>query len=186
MQKKKKGDTALGIAAGANSFSHPTSMSHPSPPSICFFVSSFLCFFSFPPSPLPRSWSKESADTSAAARPPLSALFYFSWGGVGGVGMRPGMENKRDRGRDRECRETTLSFLPPFCLSSLTSTPCPLLSHRADLHPSPSFPFNSPFFRPSYLRLPFALEITHAHALAQRTHAQRWYRRRAVDGKITY
>lgn len=54
---------------------------------LCFFLF-FYFFLSFSLSRLPRSWSKESADTSAAARPPLSALFYssFKGGRVGGGG----------------------------------------------------------------------------------------------------
>lgn len=81
-----------------------------------FYISSLSLL-----SPLPRSWSKESADTSAAARPPLSALFYFSWGGAG-------IENKRDRARGSECRETTVSFLPPSLFSYIHLLPFPLSS----------------------------------------------------------
>lgn len=145
----RKGDAALGNAAGADSFSPP--LSHLSHPPLYLF----LCFCLFnvsshsPLSPLSRSWSKESADTSAAARPPLSALFYFSWGG------RASVESKRDREREGE-KQRNYSVLPPPVSFSLISTSCPLLSHRADLHSSPSFPFNSPLLLPPlfFLSLP--------------------------------
>lgn len=146
---QEKGDAALGSAAGADSFSPHADC----PSALCFFVSSFLCFFSIPLSPLPRSWSKESADTSAAARPPLSALFYFSCervgcGCLGGAGWNREQERRSERERMRRKPQCPS---PPSRLLSLTSTSCPLLSHHADLHPSPSFPSNSPSFLPSFL-----------------------------------
>lgn len=97
-----------------------------------FYISSLSLL-----SPLPRSWSKESADTSAAARPPLSALFYFSWGGL--------VQRTRETEREGVNAEKLQCPSSPR-LFSLTSTSCPFLSHPSDLHSSPSFPFNSSFF----------------------------------------
>lgn len=95
-----EGDAALALfLLLGRTHSHP---SH-SLVSLFYFIFFFLPFYvsSLPP---PRLRSKESADTSAAARPPLSALFYFSRGG--------GTENKRDRAKGkRKTRETTVSCL---------------------------------------------------------------------------
>lgn len=91
------------------------------PPAPPLSVSLFLPFFMFSSiSPLPRSWSKESADTSVDARSPLSALFIFQLGGGGGGGGEVPVE-ETEEGR-AEC------FLPPplSLLACLHLLPSPL------------------------------------------------------------
>lgn len=152
-------------------------------PSICFFVYSFLCSFSFPlSSPLLCSWSKESADTSAAAQPPLSALFYFSWWGcgVGGGGWYREQESQSEKERTRRNYSVlppSVSFLlhPPLAPSTLITLTFVFLS---------ILPFSSCFS--SYLRLSFLVDnadvrsCTHAGARTREDGITG-----AVDGKIT-
>ena len=177
---QEKGDAALGSAAGADSFSPHADC----PSALCFFVSSFLCFFSIPLSPLPRSWSKESADTSAAARPPLSALFYFSCErvGCGCLGGGAGIENKRDGARGSECGENH-SVLPPHLVSFLLHPPLALSSLiTLTFIPLPLFPLILPLFFLLFCLIsacPFLVDNadTHPRTHCGRTHAQRWYPR---------
>lgn len=107
---RRRGDTALGFAAGADSFS-PIS---PPPPSLCFFVSSFLCFFSTSLS-LPVKGKRWHLGCCPAST--VSSFFYFSRGG--------GIENKRDRAKRK-----AKSVLPPSSLFSyIDLLPSPLSSH---------------------------------------------------------
>lgn len=97
-------------------------------PSLLFLFFVLILPLSSIPPPPPHSRSKERADTSATARPPLSALFYFPWG-------RWSREQRhREEGRDAE---RPVSLLPSLCL---LHPPLALSSHRIDLHSSPPFP----------------------------------------------
>lgn len=173
------GDVALGIAARADLFSPPTS--HPSPP-LC--VSLFLPFYV---SPLSLFFPSLTSGQRKALTPRLlpglhCQLFFIFHGEAGGLVQR----TRKGEGENAE----KLLCPSSLCLLSLTSTSCPLASHRADLHASPSIPFNSPFFLLSFLLI-FAcpsLQIMHtcvgAHTQAH-AHAK-MVSRGAVDGKITY
>lgn len=116
-------------------------------PSLPLCVSLFLPFYTcslffsplfFPPS-LPvkgKRWHLGYCSASTVS----SFLFFIEGGGV-----------CREQERQRETKRSWVSSPPSLRLFSLISTSCPLLSHRTDLHSSPSFPVNSPFFLPSFL-----------------------------------
>ncbi len=99
-------------------------------------------------------------------------LFFIFHGGAG-------IESKRDRARGGGEAEK-LQCPPSPCLFSRISTSCPLLSHHADLHSSPSFPFNSPLLLPllsSYLCLSFLADKADMRRCTHAGHTQRWYHR---------
>lgn len=156
--------------------SHPRCPISLTPPSIFFFVSAFLMFLLIPLF-LPSLAPGQRKALTPRLLPGLHCQLFFIFHGGG----RASVESKRDREREGE-KQRNYSVLPPPVSFSLISTSCPLLSHRADLHSSPSFPFNSPLLLPpfsSYLCLSFLVDNADMHPC---THAGARTRKDGITG----
>lgn len=168
----RKGDAALGIAAGADSFSPPLSHLSPLPLSLSLFLP-FLMFLLIPSFSPPSLLVKGKRWHLGCCLASTVSSFLFFMGGL--------VERARETEREWE-KQRNYSVLTPPCLFSLISTSCPLLSHRADLHSSPFFPFNSPLLLPlfsSYLCLSFLVDNADMHPC---THAGARTRKDGITG----